>query len=131
MNIYQREFLVLYKYYSKYGDGETESAIENAKNTIAGVNGLFSFGAVILLMGGTIKFAPRDITTIVFSDYKGLPFMFFLFILIFMLNKLIFKRLDFNRLSQQSRRVKTTTWWLSIYSGIFILLSIVLVSFIL
>lgn len=127
MKIYEHEFMVLYQYYLKYGGGGTEIAIENAKNVLGYINGLFSFGLTILFAGIIFGTAPNYIVEIIFSEYKAMPLVFILFICINILNRITWKRLNFNKLCEKSKNVKTRIWWLMIFSGIFALLSIVLV----
>jgi len=128
MNIYEREFIVLYNYYLKYGDDGSEGAIRSAKNGLTMLNMLFSFGLTILSIGAILGAAPSYVVEIIFSEYKAIPLVFILLIYASLLNRVTWKRLNFNQLCEKNKSIKTKTWWLAIYSGVFALSSMVLVT---
>jgi len=125
MNIYKREFIILYNYYLKHEESEN-AAIKMAKFMLSANHAVVALGILLLSIIPIFRFCSRDFILLLFLDWKVILFIFPHLFIIFALNKLFLKKLDIHYLCKQKNKVKKSIWWLSIFSWLFFIVSLAL-----
>ncbi len=117
MNLYEQQFIIAYKYYLKYGH-EIHTPVEATKSLLGMNNIVIILDLSILLFTCIVRFVPTEYEKYFEGEFYLIFFFNSLFCMPKFLDRMTWKKLNFEKLINQKDEVKSRIWWLTIISWI-------------